>query len=231
MDMLTQLRAKASGTAVPVVVAEGARLPFPAGRFDAVVIARLLYLTPDWRAILDETHQVLRVGGRLLHEWSNGQADEEWVQIREEARRLFEQAGLQAPFHPGVRAEADADRETVSLGFVREVQLDLGRGRRSRSESSCDVLLKASCHTSGMCQRTCGRSAFHDSSAGLHRGSISSALFRCRGNWAGRSIERMLPNVTLELTSDLRKRLRRDGDTSLAAQRRRSADNQPRRAE
>jgi len=128
MDMLTQLRAKASGTAVPVVVAEGARLPFPAGRFDAVVIARLLYLTPDWRAILDETHQVLRVGGRLLHEWSNGQADEEWVQIREEARRLFEQAGLQAPFHPGVRAEADADRETVSLGLVREVQLDLGPG-------------------------------------------------------------------------------------------------------
>jgi SAM-dependent methyltransferase len=128
IGMLTQLRAKAPDTDVSAVVAEGARLPFPSGHFDAVVIARLLYLTPDWRAILEEACRVLKVDGRLLHEWSNGQADEEWVQIREEARRLFEQAGVQAPFHPGVRAEADVDRELARLGLVRETRLDLGPG-------------------------------------------------------------------------------------------------------
>jgi SAM-dependent methyltransferase len=126
--MLAQLRAKASDGRVRMVVAEGARLPFPAGSFDAVVIARLLYLTPDWRAILDETHRVLAAGGRLLHEWGNGQAGEEWVQIRDEARRLFEQAGVSAPFHPGVRSEADVDHHVVGLGFLAEGELDMGPG-------------------------------------------------------------------------------------------------------
>lgn len=126
--MLAQLRAKAFSVCVRGVVAEGARLPFPAGHFDAVVVARLLYLTPDWRVIVDEAYQVVAAGGRLLHEWGNGQADEEWVQIRDEARRLFEQAGRHAPFHPGARSEADVDRQIVSRGFIREAHLVLGSG-------------------------------------------------------------------------------------------------------
>jgi hypothetical protein len=39
---------------------------------------------------------VLAVGGRLLHEWGNGRGDEEWVQIREKARALVEEAGVHA---------------------------------------------------------------------------------------------------------------------------------------
>ena len=113
--MLAQLRAKTGDNKVWSVVAEGARLPFPVGHFDAVVIARLLYLTPDWRAILRDAHRVLAIGGCLLHEWGNGQVDEEWVQIREEGWRLFEQAGLRAPFHPGVRSETDVDCELDDL--------------------------------------------------------------------------------------------------------------------
>ena len=98
--MLAQLRAKTGDNKVWSVVAEGARLPFPVGHFDAVVIARLLYLTPDWRAILRDAHRVLAIGGCLLHEWGNGQVDEEWVQIREEGRRLFEQAGATRALPP-----------------------------------------------------------------------------------------------------------------------------------
>ncbi len=126
--MLAEFRSKASGCTVLSVVAEGARLPFAAGYFDAVVIARLLYLTLDWRAILGEAHRVLSVGGRLLHEWGNGQADEEWAQIRDEARRLFELAGLRVPFHPGVRSESEVDQHLVGLRFVEEGQVDLGPG-------------------------------------------------------------------------------------------------------
>jgi hypothetical protein len=92
------------------------------------VIARLLYLTPDWRAVLRDAHRVLAIGGCLLHEWGNGQVDEEWMQIREEGRRLFEQAGLRAPFHPGVRSETDVDSELDDLGLVREGQLEMGPG-------------------------------------------------------------------------------------------------------
>jgi SAM-dependent methyltransferase len=126
--MLAQLQAKAGDNVVWTVIADGAQLPFPIGCFDVVVIARLLYLTPDWRAILQEANRVLAVGGRLLHEWGNGQVDEEWVQIREEARRLFEQAGVGTPFHLGVRSETDVDVQLDALQFVHEGQVEMGHG-------------------------------------------------------------------------------------------------------
>jgi SAM-dependent methyltransferase len=126
--MLDELRAKAGESKVQAVIAEGSRLPFPAGHFDCVVIARLLYLTPDWQAILREVHRVLARRGCFLHEWGNGHAAEEWVQIREEARRLFEEAGLRAPFHPGARSEADIDGQVGLLQFVREASVDMAPG-------------------------------------------------------------------------------------------------------
>jgi SAM-dependent methyltransferase len=126
--MLAELRAKASDRAVLAVVAEGAQLPFLDGSFDAVVIARLLYLTADWRTILGEAHRVLAAGGRLLHEWGNGETGEEWAQIRDELRRLLEEAGLLAPFHPGVRSEAEVDDHLAGLRLRRDSQLDLGPG-------------------------------------------------------------------------------------------------------
>jgi SAM-dependent methyltransferase len=126
--MLDQLRAKDGDGKVLSVAAEGSRLPFPAGQFDFVVIARLLYLTPDWQAILREAHRVLAVGGRLLHEWGNGEADEEWVQIREETRRLFEHAGVPTPFHPGVRSEASIDAHLADLRLTHEASVVIGPG-------------------------------------------------------------------------------------------------------
>jgi SAM-dependent methyltransferase len=126
--MLAELRTKTGEHNVLPLAAEAAQLPFLAGPFDAVVIARLLYLTPDWRDILREARRVLAVGACLLHEWGNGQADEEWVQIREEARRLFEQAGLCAPFHPGVRSEIEVDGELDDLRLVRAGELEMGPG-------------------------------------------------------------------------------------------------------
>jgi hypothetical protein len=91
-------------------------------------IARLLYLTADWRAIVAEAHRVLAAGGCLLHEWGNGELEEEWVQIREEARRLFEQAGLSEPFHPGVRSETEVDQQLEDLQLVRDGKIELGPG-------------------------------------------------------------------------------------------------------
>ena len=126
--MLEQLKAKAGRERVGTAVAEGAHLPFPAERFDAVVIARLLYLTADWRAILHNAHRTLAAGGCLLHEWGNGEDGEEWVRIRDEARRLFEHAGLPSAFHPGVRSEAEVDEALVHLGMTREADVDIGAG-------------------------------------------------------------------------------------------------------
>src|SRR5262249_53232700 len=86
--MLDELAKKSPSLSIPRVIADGARLPFTSARFDAVVIARLLYLVPEWKQVLTETRRLLAPGGRLLHEWSNGDADEEWVQIREKIRAM-----------------------------------------------------------------------------------------------------------------------------------------------
>jgi SAM-dependent methyltransferase len=128
LPMLNELRGKAAGQPVQVVAGEGARLPFPRSRFDGVVLARILYLLSDWQTVLRETHDALKPGGHLFHEWGNGHADEAWVQIREKARALFHSAGVDSPFHPGVCAEAEVDAYLTGLGFARSMELPLGPG-------------------------------------------------------------------------------------------------------
>jgi ubiquinone/menaquinone biosynthesis C-methylase UbiE len=127
--MLVSLRGKTSAVRVPVVVGDGAQLPIPNAGCDAVVVARLLYLVPDWRRLLDEARRVLKPGGCLLHEWGNGAGSEEWVQIRERARALFEQAGIAEPFHPGARNVTDVDAHLLEHGFethaVRQFDADV----------------------------------------------------------------------------------------------------------
>jgi ubiquinone/menaquinone biosynthesis C-methylase UbiE len=108
---------------VSPVVGVGSALPFRDRTFDGVVLARLLYLLSDWRDTLDEAVRVLRPGGCLLHEWGNGDPDEEWVQIREQARALFERAGLANPFHPGARDESRVDQWLLDRGMTRACAL------------------------------------------------------------------------------------------------------------
>ena len=126
--MLDVLRAKAAGVPAQLVAGEGARLPFPASSFDAVVVSRILYLLSDWRGAVREAIRVLRPGGRLLHEWANGSADEAWVQIRERARTLFEEGGVKNPFHPGARSEDEVDRFLAEKGLTLAGSVSLGPG-------------------------------------------------------------------------------------------------------
>jgi SAM-dependent methyltransferase len=126
--MLGALRAKAVGLRVRLVRGEGGALPFPPASFDAVVLSRILYLLSDWRQVLLEAVRALEPGGRLLHEWGNGSPDEEWVQIREHARALFEEAGLTHPFHPGVREEREVEQFLASRGLRPAAQVSLGPG-------------------------------------------------------------------------------------------------------
>ena len=128
LGMVETLRTKVGVLPIRVIAGEGARLPFTSGQFDVVVIARVLYLTADWRDVLRDAHRVLGVGGCLLHEWGNGEADEEWVQIREKARSLFEEAGASSPFHPGVRSEREVDDDLKALGFNRSAEVPIGPG-------------------------------------------------------------------------------------------------------
>ena len=129
-EMLHALSSKATTENVSAVVASGASLPFEDRRFDAVVIARLLYLTPEWRHILIEALRVLGAGARFLHEWANGTPTEPSVQIKEHLRMLLEEAGVADPFHPGARLESDVDAFLSELGcaLVDTVDVPLDGG-------------------------------------------------------------------------------------------------------
>jgi SAM-dependent methyltransferase len=128
LPMLNELRRKAPGDEVQVVAGEGARLPFAKDHFDAAILARALYLMSNWETVLREACALLKPGGRLLHEWGNGEPDEAWVQIREKARALFENAGADNPFHPGVRAEREVNAFLLQLGLGRAAELSIGPG-------------------------------------------------------------------------------------------------------
>jgi SAM-dependent methyltransferase len=128
LGMLSELRAKARENPVDLVAAEGDRSPFAPRRFDAVILARITYLIPNWKAALRKIYDLLKPGGCLFHEWSNGRADEAWVQIREKLRVLFQDAGVEKPFHPGARSEAEVDAALMELGFVRTKKLSIGCG-------------------------------------------------------------------------------------------------------
>jgi SAM-dependent methyltransferase len=129
-EMLGVLRAKAATESVAAVAASGASLPFRDRTFDAVLIARLLYLTPEWQQILIEALRVLAAGGRLLHEWANGTPSEPSVQIKEHLRTLLEEAGVAEPFHPGARRESDVDTFLSQRGcaLVETVEVPLDGG-------------------------------------------------------------------------------------------------------
>ena len=128
VPMLQVMQRKSGEEVVLAVSAEGTRLPFRRKSADAIVLARLLYLVEDWQGLLREGKEILRQGGILFHEWGNGDPDEAWVQVREKARSLLEDAGVETPFHPGARSEVQVDSFLRDLGFHRKEQIEAGTG-------------------------------------------------------------------------------------------------------
>ena len=128
VKMVGELQRKVVGQPVRVVAGEGEHLPFRRSVFDAVVLARVLYLMADWQAVLRDAHDALKPGGYILHEWGNGDASEAWVHVRERLRTLFQEAGVEQPFHPGARIEADVDTQLERLGMIHSAVLPCGPG-------------------------------------------------------------------------------------------------------
>jgi SAM-dependent methyltransferase len=158
---LEKIGLEESGEArVAAVVGDGTQLPFAARSFDAAVIARLLYLVPNWRGLLLETLRVLKSGSHVFHEWGNGGEGEDWVQVREHARSLFEAAGVREPFHPGARTEREADeflaqqgaRPIARIACEPETPVTMREflGRIGSGECSYTWKLPPSIHASGV---------------------------------------------------------------------------------
>ena len=67
VPMLAQLRGKRGTLPIAAIRGDVSQLPFPAGRFDAVVGVHVFHLIPAWREALSEAARVLAPGGLLLH--------------------------------------------------------------------------------------------------------------------------------------------------------------------
>ena len=69
--MLATCADNASGLGIDenltLIVADAANLPLPDLGFDLGVIAQLLYLVPDWPAVLDELARLVKPGGYVIH--------------------------------------------------------------------------------------------------------------------------------------------------------------------
>jgi SAM-dependent methyltransferase len=128
LPMLQNLRAKAGAIPIRCVAADGSALPLREHIAGAAVIARLLYLVPNWRALLEAVASVVIKDGLIIHEWGNGTVEEDWVVIREKARSLFEEAGVRPAFHPGARTETEIDEHLNGLGFSRVERVPAGAG-------------------------------------------------------------------------------------------------------
>lgn len=100
LPTMQRLRAKAGLIPIQCVTADGSNLPLLDHTAEAAVVARLLYLAPNWPALLDAAARVVTKDGLIIHEWGNGMANEEWVVIREKARSLFKKLACDRLFIP-----------------------------------------------------------------------------------------------------------------------------------
>lgn len=86
---------------VTLVEGDATSLPFADDVFDMGVMASLLYLVPDWPAVLDELARVVRPGGTVVHLIERSESGEE-LQLWDIAwRARVESTGFQhASLHP-----------------------------------------------------------------------------------------------------------------------------------
>ena len=89
-----------------MVAGEGVRLPFAAGRFDGVILARILYLMSDWQAVLRETCGALKREDGSFMNGATDRPERRGCSSGKRPGRCFRAPVWTALFHPGARTEA-----------------------------------------------------------------------------------------------------------------------------
>ena len=116
--MMERLRAKLpSGRRARLVQASATQLPFADRVFDAVVAIHVLDVVTDWRAVLRESHRVLRPDGIFMQStrWST-KGSLNWT-LRHQLSHFVEEAGGSTDT-PGADSPEDAEAELRREGAV-----------------------------------------------------------------------------------------------------------------
>jgi len=143
--MLAKLKSRAGNLPIQTVNIDGKTLPFADDSFEAVSAARVFYLIDDWKAALDEIKRVLKPGCVFLHDWGNGDPDEDWVRIREALRSQLTAKGIENSFHPGVRSEAEVNTYLKGSGFSEIDCISAGEGVEHTLRGFINLIARKTC--------------------------------------------------------------------------------------
>lgn len=143
--MLDTLKAKADGLPIETVIMDGKALPFDDDSFDVISAARVFYLIEEWQGILDEIKRVLKPGGVFLHDWGNGDPDEDWVRIREALRLQLDTKNIETKFHPGVRSETTLNDYLRHIEFSEITCVSAGEGVEHSLRDFIDLIAQKTC--------------------------------------------------------------------------------------
>lgn len=121
--MLSQLARKmAESRPMPgtcrLVRADIAALPFADNTFDAALVASVLYLVPDWRAVIDEASRVLRPDGALLFVTERSESSPALERFDARWREIVEATGYRHP------SSSPDDAEVIAMLEARARRSD-----------------------------------------------------------------------------------------------------------
>jgi len=143
--MLDKLKSRAGSLPIQTMVVDGKALPFADDSFEAVSAARVFYLIQNWRGALDEIKRVLKPGGVFLHDWGNGDPDEDWVRIRETLRNQLTAKGIENNFHSGARSETEINTHLIGSGFSEIDCISAGEGVEHTLRGFIDLIAQKTC--------------------------------------------------------------------------------------
>ena len=131
--MLGQLVAKRGALPVHLVRADATRLPFAAGRFDAVVAVHVFHLIPGWREVLAGAARALRPEGLLLHGGDDNSRGGVWRRWRD---RLESRSGARDVGVPRAKLESFPEEEGWSPAGVQRIEFS----RRTRPRTVLELV-------------------------------------------------------------------------------------------
>ena len=144
-DMLAKLTGRVDELEIETLIIDGQTLPFDDNSFDIVSAARVFYLIDNWQGALDEIQRVLKPDGVFLHDWGNGDPEENWVRVREALRSQLEQKGIANNFHPGVRSEAVLNSYLEDKGFSEIGCVSAGEGVKHTLQGFIQLIAQKTC--------------------------------------------------------------------------------------
>jgi SAM-dependent methyltransferase len=124
-----------------LVQGDATALPFPAARFDAVIVSHVLHLVANWKHAIREIRRVLCQHGVLLHHWSKASPNAIREQLKAAWVEINDAKGINVR-RPGVQDRQDIVDWLTVLGANLETTRIIQDQRKITPRCALDVYAK-----------------------------------------------------------------------------------------